>query len=95
MALNWPPTRTCTWSSGVCTAPADSTAFCWPSWASTWLKSSPSCDKALLRDFDKQLFVLHAKLLDLGHIAHAQQLLAHIVGKGLQLCVAEAFGPSA
>ena len=52
----------------------------------------PQLRQALLRDFDKQLFVLHAELLYLGHIAHAQQLLAHIVGKGLQLCVAEAFG---
>ncbi|MDT4854532.1 hypothetical protein FQZ97_888390 [compost metagenome] len=40
--LNAPPTRTCTASPGACTAPADSTAFCWPSAASTWGMSSPS-----------------------------------------------------
>ena len=44
-SLNWPPTRTCTTSSGVCTAPADSTAFCAPSWPSTWFMSSPSSAK--------------------------------------------------
>ena len=36
-----------------------------------------------LRDLDKHLLVLHAKQLDLGHIGHAQQLLAQAVGLGL------------
>jgi len=45
-----------------------------------------------LRDFDENLFILHAKQLDLGDIGHAQQLLAHIIGKLLELGVAEALG---
>jgi hypothetical protein len=45
--------------------------------------------QALLGDFDVELFVLHAKQLDLGHVGHAQQLLAHVVGKGLELGIAE------
>jgi len=48
--------------------------------------------QALLRDFDVQLFILHAKELHLGHVGHAQQLLAHVVGKGLGFGQAEAFG---
>ncbi|MCY1528631.1 hypothetical protein D9M68_637430 [compost metagenome] len=40
--VNWPPTRTCTTSSGDWIVPALSTAFCEPSCASTALKSSPS-----------------------------------------------------
>jgi hypothetical protein len=48
--------------------------------------------QALLRDLDVELLVLHAEQLHLGHIRHAQQLLAHVVGKLLDLGVAEALG---
>ncbi|MNU93772.1 hypothetical protein D3C71_837210 [compost metagenome] len=48
--------------------------------------------QALLRDFDEQLFVLHAKQLNLGDIGHTQQLLACVVGKLLEFGVAEALG---
>ncbi len=40
--LNWPATRTWTESLGRVIVPLDSTAFCWPSCARTWLKSRPS-----------------------------------------------------
>ena len=52
----------------------------------------PELGEAALRDFDIELFVLHAKQLDLGNIGHAQQLLAHLVGKLLDLGIAEAIG---
>ena len=45
----------------------------------------PQLGQALLRDFDVDLLVLHAEQLDLGHVLHAQQLLARVVGKLLQL----------
>ena len=41
--------------------------------------------QALLRQFNEQLFFLHTKQFDLGHVGHAQQLLAHVVGKVFQL----------
>ena len=50
----------------------------------------PQLGQALLRDFDVELFVLHAKQLDLGHVGHAQQLLAHVFGKGFDLGITEA-----
>ncbi len=47
--------------------------------------------EALLRDLDVDLLVLDAELLDLGHVLHAQQLLADVVCEGLELGRAEAF----
>jgi len=46
--------------------------------------------QALLRDLYIQFFVLHTKLLDLVGVFHAQQALAHGVGMGLDLSLAEA-----
>ena len=40
--VNWPATRTWIESVGAVIVPPDSTAFCWPSWLSTWFKSRPS-----------------------------------------------------
>ena len=48
--------------------------------------------RGTLRQLDIDFLVLHAKLLDLGHIGHAQQLLAHIIGQHLELGIAETFG---
>ncbi len=45
----------------------------------------------LLRDFDVDLLVLDAELLDLGDILDAQQLLADVVGEGLEFGRAEPF----
>jgi hypothetical protein len=43
----------------------------------------------LLGDFDVELFVLHAKQRHLADVWHAQQLLAHIIGKALDFGVGE------
>ena len=48
--------------------------------------------QALLRDFDVNFFVLHAKQFDLVDVGHAQQFLADIVGGVLGLHVREAVG---
>ena len=52
----------------------------------------PQLGQPLLRDLDEQLFVLRAEQLHLCHIGHAQQLLAHIVGKLLDLGITETVG---
>ena len=48
----------------------------------------PHLREALLRNLDPDLLVLHAELVDLGNILHAQQLLARLVGEVLELGVA-------
>ena len=53
------------------------------------IQVQPQLRQAFLGNFDVEFFVLHAKQLDLGHIGHTQQLLAHIIGKGFHLGVAE------
>jgi hypothetical protein len=50
----------------------------------------PELGQAFLGDFNKQLFVLCPKQLHFGHIRHAQQLLAHVIGKGFEFRVVEA-----
>ena len=89
-ASNWPPTRTCTTSSGVCTAPARFDRVLLPQLLQHLVQVQPELRQALLRDLDVELLVLHAEQFDLGHVLHAQQLLAHVVGEGLELGVAEA-----
>ena len=91
-ASNWPATRTCTTSSGVCTAPADSTAFCWPSCASTWFMSRPSWARRFCEISMYSFSSCTPNSSTLAHIGHTQQLLAHVVGKGLELGVIEAVG---
>jgi len=49
----------------------------------------PQLRQTLLRDFDKDFFLLHAEQLDLADVRDPQQLLAHVVGKGFQLGVVE------
>ena len=48
--------------------------------------------QAFLRDFDEDFFVLHTKQLYLADVGNAQQLLAHVVGEGLEFGVIEAIG---
>ena len=50
----------------------------------------PHGRQALLGQLNEDAFVLHAEQLDLGHILDPQQLLAHVIGKGLQFGVAVA-----
>ena len=56
------------------------------------IQVQPELRQAFLRNFDEDFFVLHAKQLDLSDIGHAQQLLAHVIGKGLDFGVAETVG---
>jgi hypothetical protein len=71
-------------------APADSTAFCWPSCASTWLKSRPSWARRFCEISMKIFSSCTPKTSTLLTYLHLQQLLAHAVGLLLQLLVAEA-----
>ncbi len=48
--------------------------------------------QAPLRDLDIDPLVLDTEQLDLVHVGHAQQLLAHAIGEGLEFRVAEAIG---
>ena len=48
--------------------------------------------QTFLRNLDEEFFVLRAKLLHLGDIRHTQQLLPRVIGKGLELGVAETVG---
>ena len=73
----------------------DSTAFCCAQLRQHLVEVQPELRQALLRDLDVELLVLHAEQFDLGHVRHAQQLLAHVVGEGLELGVAEAARPPA
>ncbi len=50
----------------------------------------PQRGQAFLRDLHVDLLVLHAEELDLGHVVHAQQLLAHRLGHVLAFGVGEA-----
>jgi len=45
----------------------------------------PHLGQLAVRDFDEDFLVLHTKKFDLGHILHAQQTLAHVVGFALEL----------
>ena len=55
------------------------------------IEVEPQLRHALLRYLDEHLFVLQTELLHLGNVFHPQQALAHIVGEGLELGLAEAF----
>ena len=52
----------------------------------------PELGQAILRNLDVEFFVLHAEQGDLADVGDAQQLLAHVVGEGLQFGIAEAVG---
>ena len=46
------------------------------------------CCQTFLGELHKNSFALHTKQLHFGHILNAQQLLAHVIGKSFELCIA-------
>lgn len=92
MALNWPCTRTCNLVLRGLDGARAFHCVLLAQLGQHLVHVQAQLRQALLRDLDEELFVLHAKQLDLRHIGHAQQLLARVIGKLLELCVAESLG---
>ena len=86
--LNWPPTRTCRFSrAGIQHAGALDRVLR-TELGDDLVHVQPELGQALLRDLDEDLLGLHAEELDLGHVGHAQQPLAHRLGVDAQFLAA-------